>query len=71
MLRAISLNMAIKKNSTKPVQLSDFLWSLKCKLSIIRGVPFDFNTQQVEVKILQVVFRKAKWYISSSIPSDL
>ena len=46
MLQAISLNMAVKKNSTKPVDPSDFLWALKRKLSIIRGVPFDFNTQQ-------------------------
>ena len=46
MLQAISLNMAVKKNSTKPVDPSNFLWVLKRKLSIIRGVPSDFNTQQ-------------------------
>ena len=53
MLRAISLNMAVKKNSTKPVDPSNFLWGLRRKLSIIRGVPFNFNTQQDVTEILQ------------------
>ena len=55
MLRAISLNMAIKKNSSKPVDPSNFLWALKHKLSNLTGVPFDFNTQQDVAEILQVV----------------
>ena len=55
MLRAISLNMVAKRNSTKPVDPSNFLWALNQKLSIITGVPFDFKTQQDAVKILQVV----------------
>ena len=55
MLRAISLNMAVKKNSSKPVDPSNFLWALKRKLSNLRGVPFDFNTQQDVAEILQVV----------------
>ena len=42
MLHVISLNMAITRNSTKPVDL----WALKCKLSFIREVPFDFDIQQ-------------------------
>ena len=42
-LRAVSLNMAIKKNSNEPVDPSNFLWALKRKLSNLRGVPFDFN----------------------------
>ena len=33
---------------------------LKPKLSIIRGVPFDFNTQQDVAEILQVVFDEVK-----------
>ena len=45
MLQAISLTMAVKKNSTKPVCSSNFSWAIKRQLSIIRGVPFDFNTQ--------------------------
>ena len=45
MILAISLTMAVKKNSTKPVYSSNFSWAVKCKLSIIRGVPFDLNTQ--------------------------
>ena len=43
MLQAISLNMAVKKNSTKAVDPSNLLWALKRKLSIIRGVFFDFD----------------------------
>ena len=54
LLRAMSLNMAVNKNSTKPVDPSNFLWSLKRKLSGIRGVPFNFNTQQDVAEILQV-----------------
>ena len=54
-LRAISLNMAIKKNSNKPVDASFFLWAFKGKLFNLRGVPFDFNTQQDVAEILLVV----------------
>ena len=32
MLQAISFNMTIKKNSSKPVDSSNFLWALKRKL---------------------------------------
>ena len=60
MLEALSLNMAVNKNSTKPVDPSNFLWALKRKLSIIRGVPFDFNTKQDVVEILQVVLDEVK-----------
>ena len=60
MLRAISLNMAVKKNSTKLADPSNFLWALKRKLSIIRGVPFDFNTQEDVAEILQVVLDELK-----------
>ena len=60
MLRAISLNLTIKKNSSKPVDPSNFLWALKRKLSNFRGVPFDFNTQQDVAEILQVVLDELK-----------
>ena len=46
--------MAVKKNSTKVVDPPNFLWALKCKLSVIRGVHFDFNTYQDVAEILQV-----------------
>ena len=52
--------MAVKKNSTEPIDASNFLWALKRKLSIIRGVPFDFNTQQDVAEILQVVLDEVK-----------
>ena len=55
MLQAISHNMAVKKNSKKPVEPSDLLWALKCKPYNLRGGPFDFNIQQDVAKILQVV----------------
>ena len=60
MLRAISLNMAVKKNSIKPVDPSNILWALKRKVSIVRGVPFNFNTQQDVADILQVVLNELK-----------
>ena len=59
-LGAISLNMAVKKNSTKHVDPSNFLWALKCKLSNLTGVPFDFNTQEDVAEILQVVLDELK-----------
>ena len=60
MLRAISLSMARKKNSNKSVDPSNILWALKRKLSNLRGVPFDFNTQQDVAEILQVVLDELK-----------
>ena len=60
MLRVISLNMAIKKNSNKPVDPSNFLWALKRQLSNIKEVPFDFNTQQDVAEILEVVLDELK-----------
>ena len=59
-LRAISLNMAVKKNSIKPVDPSNILWALKRKVYIIRGVPSNFNTQQDVAEILQVVLDELK-----------
>ena len=60
MVRAISLNMIIRTNSSKPVDPSNFLWALKRKLRNLRGVPFDFNTQQDVAEILQVVLDELK-----------
>ena len=60
MLQAISLNMAVKKNSTRPVDPSNFLKALKRKLSNLRGVLFNFNTQQDVAEILQVVSDELK-----------
>ena len=52
--------MTIKKNSSEAVHPSNFLWDLKRKLSNLRGVAFDFNTQQDVTEILQVVFDELK-----------
>ena len=59
-LRAISLNMAVKKNCTKPIDPSNFLWALKRSLSSTRVTPFDFNSQQDVAEILQVVLDELK-----------
>ena len=68
LVRAISLNMDVKKNSTKAVDPPNFLWALKRKLSIIRGVPLHparcgGNTTSCS--------RWAERYINSSKPSNL
>ena len=60
LLPAISLNMAVKKISTKPIDPSNFLCALKHKLSIIRVVPSDLNTQQDVAEILQVILDELK-----------
>ena len=60
MLQAISFNMAVKKNSTKPINSSNFLWALKRSSSSTRVTPFDFNSQQDVAEILQVVLDELK-----------
>ena len=52
--------MTIKKNSSKRVDPSKFLWALKRKLSNLRGVSFDFNTPQDVAEILRVVLDELK-----------
>ena len=64
MLLAISLKMAVKKNFTKPIDLSNFLWALKCNLSSTRVAPSDFQEDVAE--ILQVVLDELKKGIISS-----
>ena len=59
-LQAISLNMAIKKNSTKAIDLSNFLWALKRSLSSKRVTPFYFNSQQDVAETLQLVLDELK-----------
>ena len=58
MLRAISLNMAVKSNAN--LLIHKILWALKCKLFNMRHMPFDFNTQQDVTKILQIVLDDLK-----------
>ena len=52
--------MAVKKNSIKPIDTSNFLWALKRNLSNTRVEPFDFNSQQDVAEILQVVYDELK-----------
>ena len=60
MLQAISLNMGVIKNSTKPIDPSHFLWALKRSLSSMRVTRFYFNSQQDVAEILQVVLDELK-----------
>ena len=52
--------MAIKKNSTKPIDASNFLWALKRSMSNTRVTPFDFSSQQDVAVILQFVLDELK-----------
>ena len=52
--------MAVKKNSTKSIDPSNFLWALKRSLSSARVTPFDFNSQEAVAEILQVVSDELK-----------
>ena len=52
--------MAIKKKLAVPIDSSNFLWALKCKISSTRSAPFDFNSQQDVVEILKAVFDELK-----------
>ena len=54
-LKATTLNMSIWKEALKPIDPSNFLWAFKRKMSNIHSVPFDFNSQEDTVKVLQVV----------------
>ena len=47
----------------------NFLWARKCKISDICNVPFDFNSQQDAVEILQVSLDNFKG--TSIVPNDL
>ena len=60
MLQTISVNMAVKKDSTKPIDQSNFFWTLKRTLWSTRVAPFDFNSQQNMAEILQVVLNELK-----------
>ena len=67
--RAMTLNMSLLKRRTTPVDPSNFLWALCRKLSTIKQVPFQFNTQQDVLEILQVVLDELKGH--STIASNI
>ena len=60
MLQTISANMAVKKDSTKPIDQSNLFWALKRTLWSTRAARFDFNSQQKMAEILQVVLDELK-----------
>ena len=60
LLKSIALNMAIKERSSVPIDPSNFLWALKCKISSTHSAPLDFNSQQDVAEILQVGFDELK-----------
>ena len=67
LMKSDALNMTIKERSTVPIDSSNFLWGLKCKISSTCSPPFDFNHQQNVAEILQVVFDELK---GTSIRAD-
>ena len=66
LLKSIAL-IAIKEKSAVPIDPSNFLWVLKCKMSSTCSAPSDFNSQQDVAEVLQVVFDKLK---ETSIRTD-
>ena len=67
--KATTLNMSIRKKALTPIDSSNFLWPLKRKMSDIHNVPFDFNSQQDAVEVLQVVLDNLKG--TSVLANDL
>ena len=59
-LKSVSLNMKIKSRSNKPVDPSNFLWTVTRKASESRHEPFNFNTQHDAAKGLQFVTDELK-----------
>ena len=58
--RAVNLNMSLLKHKTSPIDLFNFLWVLRNKITKDRGSPFNFNGQQDVPEILQIVTDKLK-----------
>ena len=52
--------MKIKSRSNKPVDPSNFLWVLTCKISDPCHAPFNFNSQQDAAEVLQFVIDELK-----------
>ena len=61
--------MKIKSRSNKPVNPSNFLWALTRKSSESHNAPFNFNSQQDAVEVLQFVIDELKG--TSVAASDL
>ena len=72
LLKSIALNMKIKSRSNKPVDPSNFLWTLSRKISESRHVPFNFNSQQDAAEVLQFAIdeRKCTSVAASDLISD-
>ena len=60
LLKSINLNMKIKSKSNKPVDPSNFLWALTRRSSESCHTPFNFNSQQDAVEVLQFLIDKLK-----------
>ena len=58
--KATTLDMSIQKRAMEPIDPSNFLWTLYCKMSNIWIVPFGFNSQKYAVEVLQVVLDDLK-----------
>ena len=60
LVKSISLNMALLKRSTAPVDPSNLLRALDQKVRSIRETPFNFNAQQDVPEILNIVLDELK-----------
>ena len=69
LLKSITLNKKMKSRSNKPVDPSNFLWALTCKISESQHAPFNFNSQQDAAEMLQFVIDVLK--STSVAASDL
>ena len=52
--------MKIKSRSDKPVDPSNILWALSCKISESHHAQFNFNFQQDAAELLQFVIDELK-----------
>ena len=57
------------RKALKPIDSSNFLWALTHKISDIHNVPFDVNSWQDAVEVLQVVLDDPK--VTSVLANDL
>ena len=55
LVKSVALNVSLLNRLSAPVDLSNFLRGLECKISSIQGTPFNFNTQQDVPEILRVL----------------
>ena len=58
--RALSLNLSLIKKRSTPVDPSNFLRAFQNEISRKRGIPFNINTQQDVVEMLEFLIEELK-----------